>query len=66
MKNLIDLLVKHEGIRNKPYEDSVGVLTIGVGRNLDDVGLSHDEIYYLLKNDIRRCEKELDNSFPMV
>ena len=63
MKSLIDLLVKHEGIRSKPYEDSVGVLTIGVGRNLDDVGLSHDEIYYLLKNDIRRCEEELDNSF---
>ena len=63
MKNLIDLLVKHEGLRTKPYEDSVGVLTIGVGRNLDDVGLSHDEIYYLLKNDIRRCEEELDNSF---
>jgi lysozyme len=63
MKNLIDLLVKHEGLRTKPYEDTVGVLTIGVGRNLDDVGLSHDEIYYMLKNDIRRCEEELDNAF---
>ena len=61
--NLIDLLVKHEGLRTKPYEDTMGVLTIGVGRNLEDIGLSHDEIYYMLKNDIRRCEEELDNAF---
>jgi lysozyme len=60
---LIDVLVRHEGLRNKPYEDTSGHLTIGVGRNLDTMGLSDDEIYYLLKNDIRRCETELDNSF---
>jgi lysozyme len=63
MMNLIDVLVRHEGLRNKPYEDTSGHLTIGVGRNLDTMGLSDDEIYYLLKNDIRRCETELDNSF---
>ena len=61
--NLIDTLVRHEGLRRLAYEDSVGVLTIGVGRNIEEVGLSDDEIYYLLKNDIRRCETELDNSF---
>lgn len=63
LTNLIDVLVRHEGLRNKPYEDTSGHLTIGVGRNLDSLGLSDDEIYYLLKNDIRRCETELDNSF---
>ena len=63
MMNLIDIQVRHEGLRNKPYEDASGHLTIGVGRNLDSLGLSDDEIYYLLKNDIRRCETELDNSF---
>ena len=63
MMNLIDTLVRHEGLRRLAYEDSVGVLTIGVGRNIEEVGLSDDEIYYLLKNDIRRCETELDNSF---
>jgi len=55
LNNLIDLLVKHEGLRTKPYEDTTGHLSIGVGRNLDSLGLSHDEIYYMLKNDIRRC-----------
>ena len=63
MMNLIDTLVRHEGLRRLAYEDSVGVLTIGVGRNIEEVGLSDDEIYYLLKNDIRRCETELDNVF---
>ena len=63
MMNLIDTLVRHEGLRRLAYEDSVGVLTIGVGRNIEEVGLSDDEIYYLLKNDIRRCETELHNSF---
>ena len=61
---IVDLLVRHEGIRNKPYEDTVGKLSIGVGRNLDDNGLSDDEIFYMLKNDISRCERELGNAFP--
>jgi lysozyme len=37
-------------------------MTIGVGRNIDPnggLGLSEDEIDYLLENDLRRCEREL-------
>lgn len=41
-----------EGRRKFAYEDSVGKLSIGVGRNLDDKGLSDDEIDFLLGNDI--------------
>lgn len=52
---LTEQLKRHEGIRNKPYKDTVGKLTIGIGRNLDDVGLSGDEIEYLLQNDIKRA-----------
>ena len=63
MTRLTDTLVRHEGLRKLAYEDSVGVLTIGVGRNIEEVGLSDDEIYYLLKNDIRRWETELYNAF---
>lgn len=47
------LLRKHEGVRGKPYTDTVGKLTIGVGRNLDDVGLFPSEIDFLLDNDVR-------------
>ena len=58
-----DLLIKHEAMRLKPYECTAGDLTIGVGRNLDSMGLSEDEVYYLLQNDIRRCEQELLKAF---
>ena len=52
---LLALLVEHEGVRLKPYRDTVGKLTIGVGRNLDDVGISHDEAMMLLDHDIDRA-----------
>jgi lysozyme len=64
MTRLEKLLIKHEGYQNKAYEDTVGTVSIGVGRNLDDVGLSDEEIMYLLNNDIIRCDKELINCFP--
>ncbi|MGH9501677.1 MAG: glycoside hydrolase family protein [Terriglobales bacterium] len=55
-------LTRDEGLELKPYrdnskaigfEDKPGKLTIGVGRNLDDVGISRDEADYLLTNDIK-------------
>jgi lysozyme len=54
--NLIDQLIRDEEIRLKPYRDTVGKLTIGVGRNLDDVGITKDEAVFLLHNDIRAAE----------
>jgi lysozyme len=53
-----------EDERSKPYKDTVGKTTIGVGRNLDDVGLSPDEIQYLLGNDIARVKADLDRAMP--
>lgn len=41
-----------EGRRKKPYTDTVGKLSIGVGRNLDDRGLRDDEIDLMLANDV--------------
>lgn len=46
------MLVRHEGIRLKPYRDTVGKLTIGVGRNIEDRGISSDEAELMLDNDI--------------
>jgi len=60
MAELVAELVRDEGLRLKPYRDSVGKLTIGVGRNLDDVGISPDEAQYLLGNDIASAEAMLD------
>jgi len=57
-------LKRDEGERLKPYKDTVGKLTIGVGRNLDDVGISKEESAVLLVNDIARVEAALDVSLP--
>lgn len=56
---LIKQLERHEGFRGKPYHDSVGKLTIGIGRNLDDVGISRTEAYHLLENDVEKARSEL-------
>ena len=59
-----DLLIKHEDLKLKPYICPAGHLTIGVGRNLDDLGISEDEAMYLLENDIKRVKNELREIFP--
>lgn len=53
-EKLIRQLTLHEGLRLKPYHCTAGKLSIGIGRNLDDVGISKDEAEYLLKNDINK------------
>jgi len=63
IKDLRAQLVKHEGLRLKPYKDTVGKWTIGVGRNLSDVGISEAEASYLLDNDIR---KAVDDASTLV
>ena len=62
MNKLIEMIKHHEGVRHKPYYDTATPpkLTIGVGRNLDDNGLSDDEIDYLLANDLKRCQAEAE------
>lgn len=57
-------LVEHEGVVLKPYKDTVGKLTIGVGRNLDDVGISRNEALILLDNDIDRVMEDLNRALP--
>lgn len=57
-------LIEHEGIRTKMYLDSVGKVTIGVGRNLSDRGISESEAYAMLHNDIQECEARLDLNLP--
>lgn len=61
---LIAQLRRDEGVRLMPYKDSVGLLTIGVGRCLDRVGISNVEADFLMKNDINRTMADLDKSLP--
>ena len=53
-------LERHEGLSLKPYRDTVGKLTVGYGRNLEDVGISRDEADFMLDNDIDQVERQLD------
>jgi len=57
-------LIQHESIRLRPYVDTVGKVTIGVGRNLTDKGISIAEARYLLGNDVTEVEHDLDRMLP--
>ena len=65
MSDLIGMLKRHEGVRSKVYMCSAGYETIAVGRNISEsgLGLSDDEIDYLLANDIKRVREELTDSY---
>ena len=58
-----DMLLRHEGLRTHPYFCSENYLTIGAGRNLKINGISEDEAMYMLENDIKRVQEELDRSW---
>lgn len=60
----MDELEVDEGRRSRLYLDSLGIPTVGVGRNLRDLGLSDSEIDLLLRNDIDRVCKELNRYLP--
>ena len=68
----IEKLIKHEGIVLNVYKDSLGIDTIGIGRNLEDRGITQEELddldipsiteedaVYLATNDIEIVEEEL-------
>ena len=65
-EKLLDMLKRHEGVRSHVYLCSAGYETIGVGRNISKsgMGLSEDEVNYLLENDIERIIKELSSEYP--
>ena len=50
MTELLDQLVEHEGLELMPYEDSLGISTIGIGRNLVDRGISDLELTHMGKD----------------
>lgn len=72
-------LVRDEGEKLRAYKDSVGKWTIGIGRNLDDVGtapldrsvqdvkangITADEAALLLDHDLERVDADLDRRLP--
>ena len=61
LEKLKKSLIEHEGLKNKPYIDTIGKLTIGVGRNLTDKGVSQSEIDLMLSNDIGEVIQSIQN-----
>jgi lysozyme len=78
-QKLEDELTVDEGKRLKAYKDTVGKWSIGIGRNLDDVGtaplsrtkadvlangINEAECDLLFDYDIKRTEADLDRKLP--
>ena len=66
MEDLKNDLIADEGIRLKPYLCPAGKTTIGVGRNLDDVGITEAEAMTLLDDDIARVTAQLAKALPWL
>jgi lysozyme len=60
----IKLLTRDEGLCLKPYRCTAGKLTIGVGRNLEDVGITKEEAEQMLANDISRVVVDIVKRIP--
>jgi|TARA_R110000824_G_scaffold137716_3_gene302335 lysozyme len=60
-------LVEHEGLRLDMYKDTMGIATIGVGRNLEHVGLRTEaEARFLLRSDILAILAEMEVALPWL
>lgn len=67
MTSILEVLERHEGFVSHAYQDHLGFWTIGIGRLIDKRkagGISRDEAFYLLGNDLARIARELDHKFP--
>jgi lysozyme len=57
-------LTIEEAVRLRPYLDTAKKITIGVGRNLTDRGISLPEAHVLLQNDIELAQAQCAAAFP--
>lgn len=60
---LDDVLIEHEGKRNKPYQDTKNIWTVGVGHNMN-VPLSDGAIQHILDDDKREATNDCLHHFP--
>ena len=64
MTKLEEQLINDEGFSAKPYHCTAGKLTIGYGRNIEDVGISRNEALFLLQEDIKKVRLALHQNLP--
>ena len=63
LDRIVEMLKRHEGLRLNPYHCSANKLTIGIGRNLEDRGITESEAFYLLHGDINLVQEELTKNW---
>jgi len=63
---LKEMITLHEDEKLRPYECTAGKLTIGIGRNLTDNGITEDESQYLFANDMARIQSEIETHCPWI
>jgi len=49
-------LIEHEGMVLNVYKDTLGIDTIGIGRNLKDRGISKEELEYMVSEKSRMLD----------
>lgn len=64
MKAVRERLIEHEGLRLDLYQDHLGIWTIGVGRNIQERGISEETAMQMLDEDIEIVIEELDERLP--
>jgi lysozyme len=62
VESLKEQLIRHEGLRLTVYDCPAGYKTIGVGRNIEQKGITEDEALYLLGNDIEYFTEQLEEN----
>jgi lysozyme len=63
---MLEILRQDEGYELKPYTDSVGKITIGIGHNLTDRGISHGMVLELASDDILEAYEFTRMMFPSL
>lgn len=62
-KKVKEKIIFEEGIRNRIYKDTRGIVTIGIGHNLLDNKISDEAIDVIFRDDLNEVTKQLDNEF---
>lgn len=60
---LLDMIARHEGLRLKPYQDTVGVWTVGYGHNLN-IPIAESDAWHILETDTQAAINDCLHEFP--
>ena len=62
-ESLEEMIQRHEGCRHLPYQDSLGVWTVGYGHNLEQP-LSHAAVLHIFRDDLNEAMNNCLHAFP--